>query len=112
MPFALIDEMTEDALRGLLSGAQGWRGVVRDLAARFPAAPPQAMIFALTSAGSGIESSFAPDSAAHPASNRAYRLAALVAADLYAMQIVGARAETLADLLAYWRRHDDYFLTL
>lgn len=108
----MTERLTEGALETLLRGNGGWRCVVREMAERAPDATPPQMIFALTSAAATIEETFAPGSPSRAPADAAMRLAALIGADLYAMEALGLPRGTAADLLAYWRAYDPWFLTL
>ena len=106
------EALTKRALESLLRSQDGWRRVVRDMVAETPDLPPLELIFVLVNAASTIEDVFAPGSPSRPAADQAMRLAALLGTDLYAMQALGLPMARAADLLAYWRAHDDFFLTL
>ncbi|WP_139307548.1 hypothetical protein [Rhodovulum sp. ES.010] len=106
------DSLTEFALETLLSTQDGWRGFARKAVARWPEEPPLALVFALVNASAQIEAIFAEGSPARVAAEHGFRVAGLLAADLYAMQTLGLPNVRAADLIAYWRRHDDYFLRL
>lgn len=105
-------QMTETILEHLVSADTGWRSVVRKMVGDCPRATPFELMFALTSTGSAIESMYRPDSPSYPAAQRAFRLAALLGADIYAAQELGVDIPDLKALHAYWLRYDDYFLTL
>ncbi|TCO72002.1 hypothetical protein [Rhodovulum euryhalinum] len=106
------DGLTEFALEMLLSSPEGWRRFARDAAARWPATPPLAIVFALVNASAQIEAIFGEGSPARIAAQSGFRVAGLISADLYAMETLGLPRARAADLTAYWRAHDDYFLTL
>lgn len=106
------ESLTEFALETLLSTPEGWRGLVRDAALRWPDAPPLAIVFAMVNASAQIEAIFAEGSPARSSAQHGFRLAGLLSADLYAMQVLGLPHGRAGDLCRYWRSHDDYFLTL
>lgn len=111
MKAAELDEMIELALEGLLSGDDARRrGLVRAMVMRWPEAPALQIVFALTSAGAAVEDTFG--SGADGAQALAYKLAALLAADVHALQEMGRCPAKARDLLHFWRRVDPYFLTL
>lgn len=112
LPGAAPESLTEFALETLLSTPDGWRRLVRDAAAKWPDVPPLAICFAIVNASAQIEAIFAEGSPARAAAQHGFRLAGLLAADLYAMQAIGLPHDRAARLVAYWRDHDDYFLTL
>ena len=107
-----IDQMTEFAVAALLADGDGWRHVARDLAARWPDVPPLEIVFVLSTAAEAIGDLFMPEDSAGAPGRVAWRLAALVASDVYAMQRLGLACATAADMVAYWRDHDPYFLRL
>lgn len=107
-----LDAMTEFAIERLLLGPGGWRGVVREMAARWPDAPPMEMVLALAAAAEAIAGLFGPAGPAREGATQAWRLATLLSLDIYVMGEAGhpnARAE---DCVAWWRAHDRYFLDL
>lgn len=104
-------EKVHFAIERLLAQPEGWRALVREMVETWPEAPAGEVIFALTSAASEIEAMFAPGSAAREASDHAWRLAALVGVDLYAMEAIGLPRGRAADFRAYWRI-DPYFRDL
>lgn len=106
------DGLTEFALETLLSNPEGWRRFARDAAARWSTSPPLAIVFALVNASAQIEAIFADGSPARSAAQHGFRIAGLISADLYAMDTLGLPRAQAADLTAYWRAHDEYFLTL
>lgn len=107
-----MTQMIEAIIEALVASDDGWRGVVRDMVQQHPEALVHELAFALTSAGSAIESMYQPQSPSYPAGQRAYRLAALLGADIYAARMRRVWVDDLASLEAYWRDCDDYFLTL
>lgn len=107
-----LDAMTEFCIERLLSGADGWRSVVRDMAARWPDAPPMDMVFALVAAAEAIAGLFGPAGPARESATQAWRLAALLALDVYAMQQSGHPGARASDCVDYWRNKDRYFLDL
>lgn len=106
------DGLTEFALETLLSSPDGWRRFARDAAARWADSPPLAIVFALVNASAQIEAIFAEGSPARIVARHGFRVAGLISADLYAMEVLGLPRARAADLNAYWHAHDDYFLTL
>jgi hypothetical protein len=101
--------MVEFVMEELLSGQEvRRRQVIRRLAERWPQEPALALVYALTSATGAIADSFGavPD----PVVPLGYRLAALAAADIHAVQAMGQVPATAEDLLHFWRRVDPLFL--
>lgn len=91
------------AIGQLLGGPEGMRAVVRGMVAAWPDAPAGEMILTLVTAASEIEGMFAPGSPSREASDHAWRLAALLGVDLYAMETLGLSREKARDFEAYWR---------
>lgn len=110
MDLARLDQMTEYALE-VLAGNDPIRigGLVRQMAQSYAHDPGLSIAFALTSAASALEDLFSDDSGV---SSRAYKLSALVAADVMAIQAMGKMDVRGQDLLHFWRRVDPYFLKL
>lgn len=108
-----IDEMIEFALEELLAGSDGRRrALVRRLCLRWPDVPALSVGFALTSAASLIEDNFRHDGVNVGSGPLVYKLAALLAADIYAVEAIGHSPAKARDLLHFWRRVDPYFLEL
>jgi hypothetical protein len=104
--------LTEFALETLLATPEGWRSFARKSAERWPDAPPLAIVFALVNASAQIEAIFSEGSPSRMAAQHGFRVAGLLSADLYAMESLDLPRGRASDLIRYWRRHDDYFLTL
>lgn len=104
--------MIDFSIERISDGAQGYRSVVRDLASQWPDVSGAQLVFVLVSAAYAIERVFG--SSAEPSNDvqQTFRLAALLASDLFALQKKGNFAPTSRDLTAYWQAHDPYFLTL
>lgn len=111
MKAAELDEMIELALESLLSGDDARRrGLVRAIVTRWPDASAMQIVFALTAAGAAVEDTFG--SGVDGASALAYKLAAVLSADVFALNEIGCCPAKARDLLHFWRRVDPYFLTL
>ena len=107
------DEMIEFTLEELLSGSdQRRRALVRNLCFRWPAVPALSVVFVLTAAASTIEDTFDHKRDATRIGPFAYKLAAVLAADVYAVEAMGQVPARAHDLLHFWRRVDRYFLDL
>jgi hypothetical protein len=105
-----LDQMIAFAIEVLASGDDHRiGGLVRMMAHEFPNEPALALCFALTSAASALEDIFDEEKAS---ADRAYRLAALVAADVLAVEAMGQTQAKTGHLLHFWRRVDPYFLNL
>lgn len=104
--------MIAHAVGGLASGDRGViGGLVRALAVRWPNEKALSICFALTAAASHVEDVMQIDDPAGSPSF-GYKLAALVAADILAVEALGRAPATGQDLLHFWRRVDPYFLNL
>lgn len=104
--------MIERATHCLSSGdTRAIGALVHRLAREWPGEPALSVAFALTCAASNLE-----DVIKDPATARsvamAYKLAALLAADIHAVQAMGQVPAKASDLLHFWRRVDPYFLNL
>jgi len=95
--------LAEFAVARLLDPAADWKSLVRDMAARWPAADPVDLVLALIEAASAIEHAHARRNHGHDGAARGYRLAALLSLDLHIMVRLGLRRTTAADLAAYWQ---------
>lgn len=105
--------MVEFALEELLSGSDSRRrALVRRICLRWPSVPALSVAFAITSAASMIEDNFEPNGDSDKLGPLTYKLAALLAADIYAVESMGHVPATARDLLHFWRRVDRYFLDL
>lgn len=108
-----IDDMITFALEELLSGDERrQRALVRRMCGRWPTEPALSVVFAMTSAASMIEDNFKQSGGDAAAGAGAFRLAALVAADVYAVESMGHSPARAQDLLHFWRRVDPFFLDL
>lgn len=110
MPQDPLELMTEFAVAALASGDFGRMGaLVRTLAQDFSGEKALALCFALTSAASSVEDVMR-HSGAGVSPTLGYKLAALVAADILAIEALSGRTALAVDLLQFWRRVDPYFL--
>ncbi len=87
------------------------RKMVREMAQTWPNEAALGIAFAITSAASTFEDVVDTASASQTA-HLGYRMAALVAADTYAIEAMGQIPAKGQDLLHFWRRVDPYFLDL
>jgi len=87
------------------------RKMVREMAQAWPNEAALAIAFAITSAASTFEDMVVSPTS-HKSAHLGYRLAALVAADVYAIEAMGQAPAKGQDLLHFWRRVDPYFLKL
>ena len=103
------DELIELAVRALLDKPGQARLLVRDLVLGRPDLPALDLIYILAMAAGSLEGTFAgPD--VERASQDAWRMAGLIGTDLSMMRHLGLPHDTAADLLAYWKVHDRFFL--
>ncbi len=108
-----IDQMIAYALEGLLSGSdKRRRALVRNMCLKWPSEPALSIVFALTSAASLAEDNIAQETTTQGIGPFAYKLASLLAADVYAIESMGHSPARARDLLHFWRRVDGYFLEL
>lgn len=110
MTLSDLDCMIEFAIEDLATGeADKITSLVRRMAERWPTQPALSLCFALTNAASRLEALIAGP-ATDRAAVRAYKLAALVAADILLLDHLGGRRPTANDLLHFWRRLDPPYL--
>jgi hypothetical protein len=103
------DEMIEYAVRFLLSNEQDARHLVYDLVTGWPEARAQQVIYALAMSAGTVEHLLTDPDLSHTAGD-VWRLSGLLGIDMWMMQSLDLPAETAADVLAYWRSHDPFFL--
>jgi hypothetical protein len=110
MPDDPLDQMIEFAVAALASGDSARTGaLVRSLAQDFSGEKALSVCFALTSAAAAIEDVMHHVGPGQPPT-LGYKLAALVAADILAIEALNPRTAKAVDLLHFWRRVDPYFL--
>ncbi|MFT6451741.1 MAG: putative membrane-anchored protein [Halocynthiibacter sp.] len=103
-----IEAMIALATRALSrANSDQCRSLVRDMAGHWPDAPALSISFALATAAAEVGDNFACKG-----DQIGYRLSALVAADIFALEAMGKCPATAHDLLHFWRRVDPYFLKL
>ncbi|HGG05542.1 MAG TPA: hypothetical protein ENK28_08790 [Aliiroseovarius sp.] len=108
-----VDDMIAFALEELLSGSgMRRRALVRKMCSRWSSEPALSVVFALTSAASVAEDNFRQETVEKGIGPFAYKLAAMLAADVYAIESMGHSPAKAKDLLHFWRRVDKYFLEL
>lgn len=107
-----LDLMVEFALGELASGEDARiRALVRRAAARWPDEKALTICFALTSASASLDEAMRGQSV-RGAVDAGYRFAALVAADVLAIEAMRDGPVLGRDLGQFWRRVDPYFLNL
>lgn len=104
--------MIDFAIAQVSETPDGYRAVVRGLAEKWPDVTGAQIVFVLVSAAHAIERVF--DAAPEPRSEvqQTFRVAALLASDLFALQKCGNFTPVGCDLTAYWRENDPFFLKL
>jgi hypothetical protein len=107
-----IDTMIDFAIARISDTPNGYRSVVRDMATEWPDVTGAQLVFVLVSSAHAIERVF--DSAPEPRAEvqQAFRIAALLASDLFALQKRSNFAPTGRDLMSYWKDSDPFFLNL
>ncbi|MCB2128941.1 MAG: hypothetical protein KDE03_07630 [Rhodobacteraceae bacterium] len=108
---ATILEKVHFAIEHLLDTPDGWRPLVREMAARWPDDSASEIVYALVKAASEIESMFGEGSPARSGAEKGWRLAALLGLDFYAMEELGLPRAKAAHLEGYWKI-DPYFREL
>ena len=101
MHVGTLDAMVAAASEALGTDRTQMSDLVTDLASRWPNEPALAICFALTSAAADLEVLLDGQAVVAAA---AYRCAALVAADILAIEAMGQRPATGHHLLHFWRR--------
>lgn len=110
MAKSALDRMIEQCVERIASADDiRIRALVRELAVLWPNEPALSISFALTSSAARIEDTFG---GATRRADLAYRLAALLAADCFAIEAFNKRPARCEDLLHFWRRVDPYFLRI
>ncbi|CTQ32384.1 hypothetical protein [Jannaschia rubra] len=105
--------MTEEdllilVLEALHSGPDGFRSVVRDLAASHPATPARRLEAALQSAAREMDATIRRDGSPTNEARTARRLAVLLGMDI---DRTGDNV-TLGELMEWWKGTDDFFMRL
>lgn len=104
-----IDGLCEFALHFLLTGQGDARRLAATMAESKPDLSALELIFVLASTASGLEAVFSGGESEAIALD-AWRTSALVGVDLHIMQEMGLPCRSCADLMAYWKSEDGYFL--
>jgi hypothetical protein len=104
-----VDDRIEFVVQVLVTGQGDLRGMVRRLAADWPDEPALDILHVIALAAGNLERTLTSDNLARIAAE-AWRMATLVGVDLAMMRRLGLPHDTGADLLAYWKVHDRFFL--
>lgn len=94
--------MTEAAAAVISAGDMPMSELARMLARSYPEAPALELTIALASAAAAVESVFAPSGATAARAQAAWKQAALVAAEVHHLALMGRPHRRAADLLAHW----------
>ncbi|MBP9182693.1 MAG: hypothetical protein KBF78_06155 [Fuscovulum sp.] len=104
-----MDDRIEFVVQVLVTGQGDLRRMVRHLAEGWPGEPALDILHAIAIAAGNLERTLAGDSLQRAAAE-AWRMATLVGVDLAMMRRLGLPHDSAADLIAYWRVHDRFFL--
>ena len=107
-----LDAMIEFSLETLAKGDKvEVARLVKTMTFKWPQAPALSVCFAITNSAFRLESMF-DGASAQKASNLAYKLAAILASDVLALEVLHRRQVLCNDLAFYWERTDPYFLNI
>ena len=104
-----MDSRIEYVVQVLVTGQGDLRRMVRHLAEGWPDEPALDIIHVIAIAAGNLDGILAGGDLAR-ATGEAWRMAGLVGVDLAMMRRLGLPFDTGADLLAYWKVHDRFFL--
>lgn len=104
-----MDSRIEFVVQVLITGQGDLRRMVYDLAARWPDEPALDIIHVIAVAAGNLDCTLSGDHLSR-ATGEAWRMAGLVGVDLAMMRRLGLPHDSGADLLAYWKVHDRFFL--
>ncbi len=104
-----MDDRIEFVVQVLVTGQGDLRGMVRRLATGWPDEPALDILHVIALAAGNLERTLTGDDLSRIAAE-AWRMATLVGVDLAMMRRLGLPHDTGADLLAYWKVHDRFFL--
>lgn len=112
MSLQQIDDMIDFAIARIADSPEGYRRVVRDLVSTWPEVTGAQVVFVLVSAAHAVEKVFGGGADPKSEVQQTFRVAALLASDLFALQLQGNFAPTGRDMTRYWQAHDPFFLKL
>ncbi|MFZ1467958.1 MAG: hypothetical protein WAT09_03160 [Paracoccaceae bacterium] len=104
-----VDDRVEFVVQVLVTGQGDLRRMVRHLAEDWPDEPALDMIHTIAMAAGNLECNLSGDALQRSAAE-GWRMAALIGVDLAMMARMGLPHRTGADLMAYWKVHDRFFL--
>lgn len=110
MKQAIFDQMTQRVIERIFDDGASARAAVRDLVDVWPDVEILEITLALAGAADAIDNWFTAGSPSRHQSAQAYKMAALVSLDYYAMQSLGLPCKVASDLPLYWSKYDGYFL--
>lgn len=105
-----LDRMIAQAAAHLVQEPDCARTLPLALIRSEPHAPALEIVVALCSAAAALEGFFATGGPVRQAAAECWRMAALLAADIHAARCLDLPHASGQDLLAYWERHDRFFL--
>ncbi|MCC5968437.1 MAG: hypothetical protein JJU15_00640 [Pararhodobacter sp.] len=119
MPHALspaqIDALGEFVLERVMVPGSTPRGAVRDLvftmAKQCPDTRALAPVLVLAIVANGLDETLNDSASPRSSATGLWRMAALVATDVMAMEGQGNGGRSIADLVAYWHTSDGFFLS-
>ena len=108
-----LAEMQSFALIGLLKNSASKRGaVVREMCARWPDVPALSVVYAITKAAGQVEDNIHEAPTDNGIATSAYKLASVLAVDIYAIENADKNQVKARDLFEFWRDVDSWFLDI
>ncbi|CUH41122.1 hypothetical protein JSE7799_03865 [Jannaschia seosinensis] len=104
------EQIKETVLVALHATPDGYRTLVRDIAAAHPDMAARALEAALLAAARDMDGEIQRDGGPTNEARTARRLALLLSMDIDRLERDGE--VSMADLMAYWTKRDDFFLRL
>lgn len=104
-----VDDRIEFVIQVLVTGQGDLRRMVRHLAEGWPQEPALDILHSIAMAAGHLDGTLTGESLDR-ATGEAWRMATLVGVDLAMMRRLGLPHDIGADLLAYWKVHDRFFL--
>jgi len=104
-----VNDRIEYVIQVLVTGQGDLRRMVRHLAENWPREPALDMIHVMAVAAGNLERNLSGPALQRSAAE-GWRMASLVGVDLAMMARMGLPHQTGADLMAYWKVHDRFFL--
>ena len=104
-----VNDRVEYVIQVLVTGQGDLRAMVRHLAENWPGEPALDIIHVIAVAAGNLERNLTGPALQRSAAE-GWRMASLVGVDLAMMARMGLPHQTGADLMAYWKVHDRFFL--